>query len=107
MSEKVITLPDREEMLKRLLGVSNNSHIRQNFYPILLCEAGKKLVAQGIVAMLVFAIQRYLEGMAPNIAEQIYKLVPAFIEALVSDPEVAMQAKELFQNLLSNVEMGI
>ena len=65
MNKKTVTLPDRDEMLKRLLKVSNDSHAQERFYPILLQSAGRVLVAQGVVMMLALAIHDYTEGMPP------------------------------------------
>ncbi|MEX2145048.1 MAG: hypothetical protein WD712_01590 [Candidatus Spechtbacterales bacterium] len=101
MSEKVITLPNRDEILARLVKVSDNSHLQERFYPILLKQAGQELVAQGIVMMLVLAIHDYVEGMPPVMANLMYMEAPGFIDALVSDPETAEEAKSFLKEALS------
>ena len=100
-SEKVITLPNREEMLARLIKVSDNSHLQDRFYPILLEAAGQERVPQGIVMMLAFAIHDYTEGMLPMMTNVMYMQAPGFIDALVSDPEAAKEAKNHLQKALS------
>lgn len=98
---KIITLPDRDDMLKRLLKVSDGSLLQERFYPILLEQAGQELAApQGIVMMLELAIQDYVKGMSPIIAIQMYMQAPDFIDALVSDAEIAKEAKSLLQEIL-------
>ena len=101
MSEKVITLPNRDEMLKRLLKVSDNSHMQERFYPILLKQAGQERVARGIVMMLALAIHDHVEGMPPVMANLMYMQAPDFIDALVSDAETAKAAKSFLQEALS------
>src|SRR3989344_4313266 len=101
MSEKVITLPNREEILQRLLWVSDDSDMQERFYPILLKSAGQKRVAQGVVMMLALAIYDYVEGMPPVVANLMYIQAPQFIEALVDDPKVAEQAKTFLQEALA------
>jgi len=101
MSEKVITLPNRDEMLERLLKVDDNSHTQEGFYPILLKQAGQERVAQGIVMMLALAIHNYVEGMPPFMANLMYMLAPDFIDALVSDAETAKEAKNFLREALS------
>lgn len=101
MSEKVITLPDRESMLERLLKVNDHSGMQEKFYPILLESAGQEYVAQGVVMMLALAIHDYVEGMLPVMSNLLYVQAPQFVEALVDDPEVAEQAKSFLQEALN------
>lgn len=101
MEERVITLPDQDEMLKRLLKVNDNSHLQEWFYPILLKQAGQECVSQDIVMMLALAIHDYTEGMPPAMANLMYRQVPKFIDALVSDEEIAQEAKSFLQKALS------
>ena len=101
MNKKTVTLPDRDEMLKRLLKVSDNSHAQERFYPILLQSAGRVLVAQGVVMMLTLAIYDYTEGMPPMMTNLMYMQAPHIIEALVDDKEIADQAKAFLQETLT------
>ena len=101
-NEKVITLPNREEMLARLVKVSDNLHLQERFYPILLESAGQERVPQGVVMMLALAIHDHTEGMPPMMANLMYKQAPGFIDALVTDPEAAKEAKSLLQDVLGS-----
>lgn len=101
MNEKTITLPNRDEMLQRLLKVNDISHLQERFYPILLKSAGQERVAQGVVLMLMLAIHDYIKGM-PKVMEGVMCMqAPQFIDALVEDHEVAEQAKQFLQESLS------
>lgn len=101
MNENVITLPSREEMLERLLKVSNVSHVRQKFYPHLLKHAGQERVPQGVVMMLVLAISDYTTGLPSIVANQMYMQAPQFIEALVVDSKTAEEAKAFLKEALA------
>ena len=99
VDKKVITLPDRDEMLQRLLKVNDDRHVQERFYPILLESAGQERTARGVVLMLTLAIHDYVEGM-PVMSDHMHMLVPRFIEALVDDKEVAEQAESFLQETL-------
>jgi hypothetical protein len=98
MFEKAVVLPDREEMLNRLLGVSHSGHMRQYFYPKLLEHAGEKKHAGGVAMMLTLAAADYEQQSPPppgasSIAFRL--LIPLFAEVLVDDSEVLTETKEL------------
>ncbi len=95
MNEKVIVLPDRAEMLARLLGVSDDSHLSERFFPILLRHAGQTRNAHGIVLTLLLAIHDYTEGMPVVMEAVLMLMLPALIRALVIDTEVADAAQAL------------
>jgi len=103
MNEKTIVLPDRKEMLKRLVAVSDESHFQERFYPILAQSAGRELVASGVVMMLTLAIHDYTKGMPPMMAGLVHMYVPQFIDALVDDKEVAEQAKVFHKEAMDAV----
>lgn len=100
MNDKVITLPNREEMLKRLLEVKCSSFTQQKFYPILLESAGEKKDAVEVVSMLALAIDDYTEGLPPMISYLMYRQANHFIDALINDAEVAQQARDFLQGAL-------
>lgn len=101
MSEKVITLPGAEEMLARLIKVSDIGHAQEQFYPLLLEHAGTEKVAEGVTMMLVLAICDYTAGLPPMMAAVMFTMAPRFIDALVDDKEVAEQAKAMLQQALA------
>jgi hypothetical protein len=98
--DAVVTLPNRDEMLKRLVSVSDESHFQERFYPILLRSANRELVAGGVVMMFTLAIHDYTKGMPPMMANLVYMYVPRFIDALVDDKQVASDAKKFLQEAI-------
>jgi len=93
MEEKVIRLPDADEMLQRLVSVMDEPHARQKFYPILLRRAGEELYPEGVVMLLMLAIHDYTEGLPPAIGITLSMRIPEYIDALITDPEAAADAK--------------
>ena len=98
---KKITLPNREEMLERLSKVCDIDHTRQKFFPKLLQHAGEEKVAQGVVMILALAIHDYTDGMPPMMSSLLYMSAPQYIDALVTDPEVAEEAKAFLNEALT------
>jgi hypothetical protein len=103
MKDKVIYLPSKEEMLRRLVSVNPETHFQDHFYPLLLKHAETKIVAVGVVTMLTLAIIDYTEGMLPVFANIMYSHVPSFIEALIDDVEVKEEAKKFFMDSLEAI----
>jgi hypothetical protein len=100
MSEKVITLPEAEEMKRRLLSVDDNSHMQQKFYPILLKQAGQERVGMDVVMMLALAIHDYTEGMPAIMSNMLYMRADEFVDALIEDEDVATEAKAQLKQAL-------
>ena len=94
MSDKVINLPNKDDMLERLKAVDAGSHVVEQFYPILLKNAGQERVAQGVVMMLVLAIHDYAKGLPPMMSTLMMMNAPRYIDALVGDADVAQEAKD-------------
>lgn len=61
--EAKATLPDREELLRRLRLVSDNAHFEERFFPLILKHAGTEKVAMGVVMLMELALYDYLQGM--------------------------------------------
>ena len=102
VKEKVITLSGREEMLARLIKVSNEPHFRERFYQLILKHAGETKVVMGIVMLLALAIHDYTEGMPAMMASLLYMQIDEFIDAVCGDgnKEVAAEAKVEIQKVL-------
>ncbi len=98
--KNLITLPSREEMLRRLIGVIDEPHLRERFFPLLLKSAGEERVPEGIILMLSLAIHDYTEGMPPVMTKLMYMRLPEFIDALVKDEQVAAQTKALYKKTM-------
>ena len=102
MSKKVVTLLNSVEMLERLLKVNDSMHLQEYFYPILLKQAGQERYAGGVVMMVVQAINEYLDrqGTPLAIVHLMSTQAPSFIDALVSDVEIAKEAKRILEEVL-------
>lgn len=100
MSEKVITLPNHEDMQQRLLAVDDDERLQHEFYPHLLQHAGEEKVAQGVVMLLALAIFDFTNGMPPMMSGLMYMRANRYVDALVDDPEVADAAKRFLAEAL-------
>jgi hypothetical protein len=100
MTETLITLPNREEMLARLVVVDNNPHLQERFYPRLLKEAGQEKVPMGVVMLLTLSIADYTQGMPPVMENIMNMRIPQFIDALVPDPQASKEAKDFFSEAM-------
>jgi hypothetical protein len=90
-----VTLPEEEEMRRRLCDVDRNTDFQQRLYPKLLRSAGERKSYISIVAGLTLAIHDYrLES--PGLSRIDLNKVPDFIDALIPDGDVAARAKEFF-----------
>jgi len=96
MNEKVAILPNRDEMFGRLVRVSDEQHLQDCFYPILLRQAGQGREALGVVMMLTLAIRDYTKDM-PSMVGLLNGMAPDFIDALIVDPEIAAEAKRFLR----------
>lgn len=109
MAEKVVTLPNAQEIVKRLqsLDVGANDYMAERFYPLIAQEAGRELVAQGIVMMLTLKIYDFTaSGYPPVMSNILHMYVPQFIDALVDDKEVAEAAKAFHQQAMDATRKG-
>jgi hypothetical protein len=101
MNDKVITLPDADDMLRRLIEVDDINHLQERFYPLLLRNAGEEKVATGVVMMITLAIHDYSEGMPPMIQGLMFMNMENYLKALIDDEEVLQEAIEFFEKAKS------
>ena len=91
MSEKTITLPDKESMRERLRKI-DLPYLMGMCDPYILGHAGLEKKAEDIVAMLVTAAADYiLMGQGSNAFHDLFKssyIRFKIIEALVDDQEI-------------------
>ena len=78
--------------------------MEEKFYPLIAQEAGRELVAEGIVMMLTLKIYDFMKkGGYPAIVENILHMyIPQIIDALIEDKEVAEKAKSFHQEAVDN-----
>ncbi len=97
---KTVVLPGRDEMLRRLLTINDSPHLQQKFYPLILKEAGIEADAQAIVMIFTLAISTYVQGLPQQVEMLMYVQLPHYIDALIDDKEVAVEAKVFLQDAL-------
>jgi len=103
MINKVVTLPNEQEIVDRLkkVDIGANGYMAERFYPLIAAEAGRELVAQGIIIMLTLKIYNFTHsGYPPAMEGVLHMYVPQFVDALIDDPEVAEEAKRLHQSIM-------
>jgi len=100
MKNEGIILPDRMEMLQRLMRVDSSVHVLEGFYPELLRFAGQRRTLQDLVNLVFRAIEDFTKNVALIFKEYMYKQAPQFIEVLLDDSELIEQAKIYMQEAL-------
>jgi hypothetical protein len=104
VSRKAVTLPDDVEVFLALQRVNDGDWLNQNLYPTLIRAAGQRKSALGIVNLFAFQIAGFADaGYPAAVVVQLHGLVPAWIDALVADKDVASEAKRLYQDLLTHL----
>ena len=98
MNGRLVTLPNRELMLQRLIDVNDESHFQERFYPILLKQAGKEKFCQGVSLMLLLAIDDYTKGMPDMVKNVLHSMLPSFLEALLPDEEAVAEAMQWLED---------
>lgn len=107
--DKVVTLPSAEEIMSRLSKVEMgaNDYMAERFYPLIAHEAGRELVAQGVVMMLTLKIHDFMSsGYPPVMTGILHMYVPQLIDALVDDKDVAEEAKRFHQEAMDATRKG-
>jgi len=92
---RTVTLPARQEMLKRLKAVNNSPHVVERLYPQLLMYASQDMAALGIVAMLKLEVTNYCTPFSQDFLRLMEAQIPAFIKELVRDRAVQREALRL------------
>jgi len=93
-NDKVITLPGKGDMLRRLKGVSNDPQLVKDLYPIILREgAGQRKTGPGVILLLRLAIYDY--GTSPVLKRRIQD----YAKALIDDKEAREAALERARQL--------
>ncbi len=57
MNEQLVILPEPEEMLERLVSTDDSQYMRDRFYPHLIRHAGEEKAAEGVLIMLLLAVE--------------------------------------------------
>jgi hypothetical protein len=102
--DNVVILPNAEEIMNRLkkVNMGANDYMMERFYPLIAQEAGRELVAQGVVMMLTLKIYDFMQsGYPPSMEGILHMYVPQLIDALVDDKEVAQEAKSFHKEAMN------
>lgn len=94
----VIYLPERDDMLRRLKSVSDDAHVVENFYPLLLEQAGEPKVGTGVVLMYFMAVGHYAYAREAEI-DIVTSKAEEFITALLDDEQARDEALGLFRGV--------
>lgn len=96
MDQKVIVLPEAEDMLRRLREVYDDPEIERGLYPRFVQYSGDEVCIPGTIArMFIWSIVDYVwDNDYPDVMIGLVNtLVPAWIDAVVDDRAMAEQAK--------------
>lgn len=94
-----ITLPRREQLLRRLMDVDGSAERQQRLYPLILKSAGVQLNGVGVVNVLKDAIEQYASGMHPSMRRVLSMELEAYIIALVLSQPVREDALRYARSL--------
>jgi hypothetical protein len=95
-----VILPNKEDMLKRLIEVDDNGHYQEKFYPLLLQKAGIELYPSGVLLMITLAMYDYCKGLPAMTANLVMMTTPKFLEALITDEEALKEAVKLYEKTM-------
>lgn len=97
MARDTFTLPEQEEMLRRLVEAEGDQYLQEKFYPLLLVHAGTEKHPVGIVMLLQLAIADFADQLGPSMRIRMWDiLVPRWIKALCPTKELATQTLEVW-----------
>jgi hypothetical protein len=93
-----ITLPDADEMMRRLV-VNPEDPYQHKFYPLLWGIAGKDVSPADLTTTMMMAASLFTAGMSPIVIKVLYAGMPGMIERLVQDVPFTAEAKRLLADL--------
>ena len=96
MNDKVIVLPNADEIIKRLNKVIDDE-LSNRLYKIIAKKAGEEKVAAGVVMMFTLGIYDACQGYPPMMQSLMFNFIPMWIDVLIDDKEVAEAAKAFHQ----------
>lgn len=80
-----ITLPDADELTRRLVAINDEPHLVERFYPRLARYAGQERTGMGVGMSLVLASDDYTRGLPSVVAVQMRMILHTFVPALTDD----------------------
>jgi len=100
---KTVIMPSADEILDRLVKADSKLHYCQKLYPLLVknADAGKKVNGAGVVMAIHLALHEYTENLPDQMRRLVMMDVEMFIEAMITDPQVVAEAKEVWKEMES------
>lgn len=99
MSTALITLPERDDMLRRLTAVDNTDHMIAGLYPLILKGAGQPKTALGVILLIQLAIFDYCAGLPPVMGLALGMRLSEYVAALIDDEDVRGDALAEIRNI--------
>lgn len=100
----VVTLPSKEDLLKRLIAFDSSHHLELGLYPLLLQRMGQEISPNGLVLATITAITEYAEGYHPSVQIGLELRMNGLIDALTDDPQARERAKEIWLQIQAKTE---
>jgi hypothetical protein len=102
--KKGFRLPSHEEMLERLLKVSEDPVLVDRFYPRLLKQADERCTQPSDVVMLLQLAIFNCEGVSPVLGAKLHSAMPSLIDALAPNAEVAKEARGHWSGICADIQ---
>ncbi len=111
LNNLLVTLPNKKEMLERLLNIKSRITSHEKFYTVLTEYEGLKCSgAYGVTNLIFTALRVHSSRMTDEYAEYdeaaadidigiLYHEVPLFVDALVVDSDTARMIKKAYAQL--------
>ncbi len=108
-STQRVTLPQRDEMMQRLIAVSNHPTRVEKFYPRILDHAANsELTALAVVNSLQLAIAEFLEltelRFRSTVDWVLQSKLDQYLTALIDDEDVRAEALTIMQEARQNAQ---
>jgi hypothetical protein len=94
-----ITIPNQEELRKRLCEFSDNPHYVQKLYPLIENSCGNTFAPEGVILMLNMAIYSYSAGIPEIVYINLMMNIPKLISAVVADETLQHQTIAVYEEV--------
>jgi hypothetical protein len=90
MSDILITIPEKDILLPRLIKVDAESHFVEHLYLAFMNKSGQQFTHEGVIMGIVLDIRNYIISVANESTFNLFgytmsKKIPFFIRAMVLD----------------------
>ena len=101
---ELTTLPDYDELMRRLAAVDNSPWNVQKLYPLIARAGGSERAGAGLPMLFELAIADVCDGAVQHVTTRM--LVPAWLEAIVDDGDVLADALAAFEQADATLKAG-